>query len=176
MNTINKTLSFGKKVVGEFKITKLESDGKGKTVTVQVVRLEKGDYRDYFTYENTKKINMGNFFVSKRYKKDQIDYVVEKKSNGKLLGIADCIKSKDELILETIGTTKNGKYCGIGRVLLAGIVKDIKGKYPEISVPTPLPSAYGFYKKCHFDYYDTDYTFCLDEDNFDKLIKDAKQH
>ena len=175
MNSINFGISFGKKVVGEFKITKLESDGKGKTVPVQVLRLEEGDYEDCFTYENTKKINMGNFFTSRQPQKNEINYIVEKKSNGKLLGIADCKKENDEFILETIGTSKNPKYCGIGRVLLAGIVNDIKGKYSEISVPTALPSAWGFYDKCHFDWYDDDFSFTLDKSNFDKLIKDAKR-
>ncbi|MBR6162897.1 hypothetical protein IKQ26_03265 [bacterium] len=176
MNTINSALSFGKKVVGKFKVKRTDSDGKSTNIPVQVVRLDKEDYSDCFTYQNLKNINMRNFFISKQPKWDEFDYVVEKKSNGKILGMAECRDKKGELILDTIGTTQNPRYKGLGRVLLAGIAKDIKGKYPELLVPTALPDAYGFYDKCHFDYDNENYTFFLEEQNFKKLIRDAKKH
>ena len=176
MNTINFTLSFGKKVVGRFTVKKTDYDGRSTNVPVQVVRLDKEDYADCFTYQNLKNINMRNFFISKKPQRDEFDYVVEKQSNGKLLGMAECRDKKGDLILDTIGTTQNPQYKGLGRVLLAGIVKDIKGKYPELLVPTALPNAYGFYDKCHFDFDDENYTYSLEKRNFNKLIRDAKRH
>ncbi len=176
INRITSNISFGKQAVGEFNIKQKTKDGKTKTVPVTVYRLDSEDCNDCFTHKRVKDINLGVCFQDKHaLDYNESDYIIEKKSNGKLLGIAECIKSKDDMFLSTIGTSRKKKYKGVGRALLAGIVNDIKDLHKEIIVPTPLPSSSGFYKKCHFDYYDSDSTYYLDEANYDKLISDAKK-
>ena len=173
INCLN--ISFGKQVVGEFTVKKSKKGGKTEIVPVKVYRLEEKDYQDSFSPKNTKRINMGNCFEDKRPTASGTAYVIEKKSNGKLLGAAECVTLKKDLHLSTIGTSKNENYSGIGRALIAGILQDIRGKYKELIVPTALPSAYGFYEKCHFDYSEFDDTYYLDNDNYDKVILDAKR-
>lgn len=171
-------ISFGKQVVGKFNVEKTDKNGKVKKLPVQVYRLDPEDYDDCFQYEKIKKVNMHNFFDMLDPEEYQhSDYIVQDKKKDKILGLARC-KNLDEssIDLQVIGTSKNKKYKGLGRALLAGILQDVKGKCSDFTVSFALPDALGFYERCYFDD-DTRNSFSLklNKEYFDDVISDAKK-
>ena len=170
-------ISFGRRAIESFNVNKTTAIGTTKKVPVTVYKLDAKDLKDTFCFEKTKDICVGNYFREHAKADDKHkSYIIEKDKNGKLLGAAECTKDRGNIYLTMIGTSKNPKYKGLGRALLAGIAKDTKGEFPEIRLHSIVEGTSRFYQKCHFDYYKSDGCYCLDDINFDKLISDAKKN
>ena len=176
INPLNSSVSFGKIPVAEFNVERRSAQGIRENIPVVVSRLEEKDYDEYFTEERTKKISMFRFFNHKKPdSRNNETYIITNKRSDELLGAADCYNQGDIMDLSIIGTSTNKEYHGLGKALLAGIIKDISGKLKSMHVPVVLDNAFLFYKKCHFDYNYVEDEFILYEDKFQTLIDDANR-
>ncbi len=175
INFISTQISFGRQAIANFNVNKISED-KIKKIPVTVYKLDADDYKDTFNVRKTKNISARNYFRDlPKPCPGHTSYIIEKDKNGKLLGTAECIQINSRMFIKRIETSRNPRYSGLGRALLAGIAKDSKGKFPEIEIYSIVDGVGGFYKKCHFDYCDRDHMYYLDERNYDKLISDAKK-
>ena len=175
MNTVHSNITFGKKLVARYNVTGTKWNGQEEQVPVRVSLLDNNlDYIGLFDRERIMDIGFYNMFDGIcGMHPTRSEYIVEDERNKKILGIAECRKFEDLFAIKEIGTNRTGRYKGIGKALIAGICKDVRGKYSRINLNNPTEKNYGFYKKCHFTQ-EGDSLFLLEKD-YDKLIEDAEE-